>query len=357
MDRKAASVLFLVLAIFAPAHLSGQEVYLPLLIEGPRISRTAFTNWEIIELTYTVRWMDGYEPIRDQLKPEEMKNAGNFGILELNPKFSEEADIKNERKFEKENYFDITYHLRYMGEKKGEIPIAGTKFPYREIKLGDSQTQYFETQGFNLAYGTVLTSDANDIKEEFDLGSYQTKATLWMVSAGIVVLVGIIGSFVLVFFRPVLTPLALDATGASVPQIIEKRVDLAKVISELQTNIAKGNLGLVCNGLSDVIRVYVSGVKPGMTSKDMTALVLSIPHKWERNRLLRVHTALCDIEDHLFVGGDDVSGKVKYHMSHLAATIQALSPWSVYWHRQMFVWKNKFSRPFTYLKRFNWRRS
>lgn len=342
MDRMAARILFSALAIFAPVHLFGQEVFLPFMVEGPRISKTAFTNLERIELTYTVRWMDGYEPIMAELKPQAMVNMGNFGILVLDPAWAEKADIKNERKFEKENFFDITYHLRYMGEKKGEIPIAGTKFPYREVvKSGDSQVLYFPTSGFLLAYGTVLTSDAEDIKEEFDLGSYQTKAALWKVSAVVVILVGVIGSLILVFFKPVPAPLAVSAAGTGAPQAADARVDPAKVINELKINIANGNAGAVCNGLRDMICIYVSGAKPSMPSKDMTAPILSIPHEWERNQLLRVHTALCDIEDHLFVGGDNVNGKVKYHMSHLPATIQALSPWSVYWRRRLFNLKRK----------------
>lgn len=352
MNRMAARILFSALAVFAPVLLSGQDVFLPLMVEGPRISRTAFTNWERIELTYTVRWADGYEPIWDDLKPRAM----SFGILELDPEFAEESDIRNERKFEKENFVDIVYRLRYMGEKKGEIPIAGPKFAYRLAQSGDSQVLYFATPGFILSYGTVLTTDAEDIKEEFDLGSYQGKAMLWKVLAGITILVGVIGSFVLVFFRPVPAPLALDAAGTSVPRIIEKKVDLAKVISELEANIAKGNVGAVCNGLSDLVRAYVPGIKPGMTSKDMTAPVLSIPHEWERNRLIRVHVALHDIEDNLFGGGDAVNGKVKYHMAHLAATVRELRPWSVYWHRRLFDLKGKLAKPFSSLKRVTRRR-
>lgn len=359
MDRMATRILFSALAIFAPVLLSGQDVFLPFMVEGPRISKTAFTNLERIELTYTIRWTDGYEPIRSDLKPQAMKQAGNFGILELDPEFAEDSDIRNERRFDedKENFFDITYHLWYMGEKKGEVPIAGPKFPYRLVQSGNSQVLYFATPGFLLAYGTVLTSDAEDIKEEFDLGSYQGKAMLWKGLAVVVILAGIIGSFVLVFFRPVPVPLATGVAGASAPQIADKAIDLARVISGLEVDIAKGNIGAVCNGLNDVIRAYVPGIKPGMTSKDMTVLIPSIPHEWERNRLLRVHSALRDMEDHLFVGGDDVNGKVKYHMSHLAVTIRELRPWPVYWHRRLFNLKRKLMQPLSRLGRLiHWRK-
>ncbi|OGN03840.1 MAG: hypothetical protein A2655_01090 [Candidatus Yanofskybacteria bacterium RIFCSPHIGHO2_01_FULL_43_42] len=353
MDRKAVGALFLALMIFAPARLSGQEVFLPFMVEGPRLSKTEFTNWVEIEATYTVRWMDGYEPVQEDLKPRSM----NFGILELDPAWAEEADIKNERKFEKENFFDITYHLRYMGEKKGEIIVLGQKFAYKDLLAKDSTAQYFTTQEFALAYNTVLTKDADDIKEEFDLGSYQKPAMLWRVSGGLIILIGIIGSFALVFFRPVPAPLATTVGEASVVRAVDTKANPAKVIGELESSIAEGNIGAVCNGLSDVIRIYAAGVKQGMTSKDMITPILSIPHKWERNHLLRVHEALCDIEDHLFAGGlGDTNGKVKYHMASLAATIRELRPWSVYWHRRLFDLKGRLARPFSFLKKASWRK-
>lgn len=316
-----------------------------LIVEGPRISRTAFTNWEKIELAYTVRWLDGYEPVLNDLMPQAM----SFGALELDPEFAEKLDIRNERKFEEENFFDIVHHLRYMGEKKGELIIPGPRFSYKRVQSEDAQVQYFPTPEFVLAYGTVLTSDADDIKEEFDLGSYQRTAMLWWGFAGIIILGGIIGSFALVFFRPVPAPLAENVAGASIPPAADKRTDLSKVFSELGANIAKNNLGAVCNGLADVIRVYAPGINPGMTSKDMTAAILSIPYEWERNQLLRVQQALLDIENHLFVGGDDTNGKVKYHMFHLTATIRGLRPWLVYWHRLLFRLTRKVRRPFAFV--------
>ena len=341
--------LLAILAILSPAcagksRPSSQDCLSCLIVEGPRISRTAFTNWEKIELAYTVRWLDGYEPVLNDLRPQAM----SFGVLELDPEFAEESDIRNERKFGDENFFDIVYHLRYMGEKKGELIIPGPKFPYRRIQSGDSQIKYFATREFTLAYNTVLTKDADDIKEEFDLGSYQKTAMLWRGFAGVIVLVGIIGSFVLVFFRPVPSPLAENIAGPGASPVADKGTDLSKVFSELEVNIAKGNLGAVCNGLSDVIRAYAPGIKPGMTSKDMTAAILSISHEWERNQLLSAQQVLLDIENHLFTGGD-VNDKVKYHMSHLTAVIRGLKPGPMYWHRLLFHLTRKVRRPVTFV--------
>ena len=377
MDRKAASVLFLVLTIFAPVRLSGQEVFLPLLVEGPRISRTAFTNWESIELTYTVRWADGYEPIRTELKPQAM----SFGILELDPEFAEESDIRNERRSDKdkENYFDITYHLRYMGDEKGEMDIPGQKFAYRELLPNGSEAQHFTTQGFKLAYGTVLTSDAEEIKEEFDLGSYQTKAMLWKVSAGIIILIGIVGGLALVFFRPVPAPLAQSQTDAATPVAVAgRKIDPAAMVLELEQNViwlrtrilnrdlekAKSALGAVCNGLKDVIRFYVPAIGPSVDTSEMAPLILAVPHQWERERFSRAHEALESMEDALFKYPEGFEGYLPVlwtKVETLSLLVKDLRPWPMYWRRLSYRLRRKIRIPKIriptgFLGRLNWRR-
>ncbi len=347
MTTRAAIWLLAVLAILFPACVgksrqAGQDCLNCLIVDGPRISRTAFTNWESIELAYTVRWLDGYEPVKDDLKPEAM----NFGILELDPEFSEESDIRNERKFENENFFDIVYHLRYMGEKKGEIIVPGQRFPYRSIEAGSQEVKYFPTPEFKLAYNTVLTSDAEDIKEEFDPGSYQRTAMFWKMSAALVVLLGIAGGFLLVFFRPKAVELAEEEKGRSKAEAGANTLEPASVIRELRSNIAKGDMSAVCNGLGDLIRVYVPDIAPGSTSKDMTAPILAVRHEWERDRLLRAHKVLRDVEEYLFA---DASRPVPT-LEGLDATIKELRPRSVYWRRRWFNLKQRTARPFVYLK-------
>lgn len=352
MDRVAARILFSALAIFAPVQLLGQEVLLEFFVQGPQVSRTAFTNWESVKLTYTIRYVDNYEPVWDELKPQAM----NFGILELDPEFAEETDIKNKRKFEKENFFDVTYHLRYMGEKKGEIIVPSQKFAYINLSVKGSEPPTFSTQEFKLVYGTVLTSDAEDIKEELDLGSYQGKAMFWKMLGGAIVLFGVIGSFLLVFFKPVPAPSAAVAAVASTSSLADKVViDPARVIKELEDHIAVGDVSAVCNGLSDILRIYVSGIKPGMTSKEMAALIPLVSHEWERNQLFKVHAAFCDIENHLFIGGDVASGMIGYHMVQLPAVVRSLRPWPMYWRRRLFGLKARLTGPFSSLKKI-WRK-
>ncbi len=338
MGRTAARVLFSALAVFAPVLLFGQDVFVSFMVEGPRISRTAFTNWEKIELAYTVRYLDGCEPVFDNLKPQLM----NFGKLELDSEFAEKNDIRNKRRFENENFFDIVYHLRYMAEKKGELDILGPKFPYRQTKPGNTEIEYFPSQNFTLVYNTVLPKGADYVKEELDLGSYQKKAIGWKVFSAAIVLFGVFGSFVLVFFKPVPAPLPINIQAASAIPVAENKADLSKVFSELEANIAKGNLGAVCNGLSDVIRAYAPGINPGMTSKDMIRPIISIPHNWERGQLLKVHSALCNIEDYLFSGEKEEIAR--YRVSDLPALISKLKPWPMYRRRLAYRFTKHLNR-------------
>lgn len=343
MSRTALRYLLAFLAMLVPIGAPAQELS-PMIVEGPRISRTAFTNWESIELAYTVRWLDGYEPVRSDLTPQSM----NFGMMELDQDFADESDIRNERKFESENFFDIVYHLRYMGEKKGEIIVPGQRFPYRSLTAGDSQVHYFQTPEFKLKYDTVLTSGADDIKEELDLGSYQETATLWKLSALAVILAGVAGGFVLVLFGARATALSGKEETAAVAETAEKVLEPASIIRGLQDGIAKKNMPAVCNGLTDLIRAYVPDIGPGTTSKDMVALIQKVPHAWERHRLLLVYQVLRDIEEYLFaLGGTEYPAPA---LKGLDVTVRELAPASVYWRRRLFNLKRRVVRPFLKLK-------
>ena len=315
---------------------SSQDEILAVRVEGPRISRTAFTNWETIELTYNVGYMDGYEPVWDDLKP----GAMSFGVLELDPDFSKESDIRNKRKFGKENYFDIVYHLRYMADEKKELTIPGQRFSYRQIQSGNSEVRYDTTKEFKLVYNTVLTSDADDIKEEYDQGYYRNKAVGRKILGAVVVLLGLIGGFVILFSR--LVPMALPKTSGDqkVPEAPFKVSDLTSVLASLRINIVEKNMELVCNGLHDVIRLYVPEIGPGVFSKDMTAFILVVPHEWERERLLRLGHTVQIIEDYLY---SDRKGP-EPDLTNLAATLEELRPDTVYKRRHVFNLKHRLMK-------------
>src|SRR3989344_6628559 len=75
-------MLTLIVLILSPPDLFGQQdVLSPFRVEGPRISRTAFTNWDKIELVYTLGYYDGYEPMYEDLRPDNM----HFSPLEMDP--------------------------------------------------------------------------------------------------------------------------------------------------------------------------------------------------------------------------------------------------------------------------------
>ena len=173
----------------------------------------------------------------------------------------------------------------------------------------------------------MLTSDAEDIKEELDLGSYERTATFWKMSAVLVVLLGIAGGFLLVFFRPKAVELAEEEKMRSKAEAGVNALEPASVIRELRNSIAKGEMSAVCNGLRDLIRVYVPDIAPGSTSKDMAASILTVRHGWERDRLLRAHKVLRDVEEYLFAG----AGLPAPTLEGLGAAVNELRARSVYW--------------------------
>src|SRR3989338_772061 len=93
------------LAIIIPAM--GQEE-MPVIVDPPRVSMTVFTNWQEIKLTYTIRWLDGYELLYEMSEPENM----SFGEFELDPIKGHELERQNRRRYKKENYEDLVYYLR-----------------------------------------------------------------------------------------------------------------------------------------------------------------------------------------------------------------------------------------------------
>src|SRR3989338_7436682 len=82
----------------------------PVIVDQPLVLITVFTNWQEIQLTYTIRWLDGYEPLFDEAKPENM----SFGEFELDPIRGHKLERRNRRKYKKENYEDLVYYLRYI---------------------------------------------------------------------------------------------------------------------------------------------------------------------------------------------------------------------------------------------------
>lgn len=351
MHRAVLRFLLLALVTAMPAGSAGQELS-PLIVEGPQYSRTAFANWEKIELTYTVRYLAGYEPVLNDFRPQ----ALDFGPMQLDPEFSGVLDIRNERTLGKESYFDVVYHLRYIGEKKGELTIPILRFAYMRTQSGPSSIQHFLLPEFKLAYHSVLTTDADDIKDHINFGSYQRTALLWKSAAGVTLALGILGALLLVFFRPV--PAALESAetkAESAATVAQSAVYLPALVRELVSGITglkagilnkesdpgeiQTGLGAVCNGLKDLLRAYVPDIGPGATSSDMASVISVIPHKWEQERFYQVQRMLVKMEDILFRYPDEFRAGIldlAPDLDKLQPAILDLSPWRMYWRRKLF---------------------
>lgn len=174
----------------------------PVIVDLPWVSRTVFTNWVEIEVVYTVRWLDGYKPLFDQVKPENM----SFNPFELDPISGQKLELRDRRKYKKENYQDIIYHLKHIGEKKGDVIISEQVFYYVKEEPGKSlenlETKEFKAPGFLLRYDSVLTNGADDIMDRVDFGSFKRQEYFWKgLSGGLALVFGVV--LFLLFRRPV----------------------------------------------------------------------------------------------------------------------------------------------------------
>lgn len=171
------------LAIIIPACRQNIQPTLyednPVIVGQPIVNRTVFTNWEEIKLTYIIGWLDGYVPLFEDAKPENM----SFGPFELDPAKSQKLELRNKRKHRKENYIDAIYYLGYIGEKKGDIAIPEQTFRYRKEEAGKpiegSEAHDVKAPGIMLRYDSVLTKNADDIIDRVDFGSFKKQEYLW----------------------------------------------------------------------------------------------------------------------------------------------------------------------------------
>ncbi len=340
-----------------PKTTFGQEVS-PLIVEGPRISKTVFTNWQNIELTYIVRYMKGYEPLLDDMKPRNMF----FGPLELDPEFADNLDIRNKRSSGGESYFDVVYHLRYIKEKKEELEIPGQKFSYIQLQAGKEITElsaeHFETQKFLLAYKTVLTSNADDIKDPIDFGSFSGPAWRWKVASGGVLVFGLIFSL-LIFRKPVVvvhigaahtqgTALASQIKIEDVYRNIENGFRKIQILTTSDLAM-RSELGEICNNAKLLIRLYVPHIGAGATNAEIISEMKVIQVPWVAERLTMLSLSLKAADDFLY-NVDSVAGEdetlLKPALKNFWMVVQELHPYRVYLHTLWFRVKETVVGPF-----------
>mgnify|MGYP001605672451 FL=1 len=358
MDKLFRWVLLASIFAVLSSSAFGQEVS-PMIVEGPRYSKTAFNNWEKIELTYAVRYMKGYEPLIDDMKPGNMM----FGVLELDPEFAEKVDIRNPRIFGNEYYFDITYHLRYISEKKEELEIPGQKFPYIRIQAGKEKTElmveFFSTSKFYLSYQPVTTSDADDIKDNIDFGSFSKQALLWKVSGGAVFFGGILLTLIAVFSKPVLVVQMGGKSVKSTESVETEAVDPHLVSRALVEGTAKvkillksvdsvglkTELGAVCNNARILFRIYAPDINPGAVYDEMTLAIQGLEPVWERERLTRLISSLKYFENFLYKPDviDTELPTLTLYVNELYTTATDLDPRIVSRQQLLFRWKRRLT--------------
>lgn len=313
--------LILLCMLFARALIAQEEM--PVIVDPPRVSMTVFTNWQEIQLTYTIRWLDGYEPLFDEAKPENM----SFGEFELDPIKGQKLIKINERKYKKENYADLVYYLRYIGEKKGDITIPEQEFRYTKEGAGKSieSLEVYEVKapGITLRYDSVLTKDADDIMDRVDFGSFRGQKNLFK---GLIVGIALIFSMVifLLFRKPAIyaAKKTSETKAVSAGQTIDEQEErLAPKYARifLGNKLVRLQMGLVdnpddqkfhdaarktiCNELRRFFLLYVPDLAEGEFScEDIRTKISRIPEKRKKELLIVLTNQLEYHENFLYHG-------------------------------------------------------
>ena len=190
------------LAIFLaclPLNLLAQDEY-PVIVSFPQLSVSVFTNWQLVKLTYTVGYLDGYRVNFEEARPENMM----FG-LEIDQEKGSKLIRLNKRKYKKENYEDLVYYVRHIGEKKGEVTIPEQTFRYIKEEPGRSSEGQLvheaKAPAAVLRYDSTLTKNADDIMDVVDFGSFQKQEKIWKGLAMGAVALSMLSVF-LIFYWP-----------------------------------------------------------------------------------------------------------------------------------------------------------
>lgn len=196
MSRRPLILVFVLLA----RSLLAQES--PLIVSSSRPLVKTFTNWTLVKIVYTISYLNDYDFLEEEAKPENM----SFSPFELDPVLGKKQIIKNRRTVGKQISLDLIYYLRHIGEKKGELIIPEQAFRYVKLVPGKSKVglEVLETRSepISMRYDSVLTKDADDIMDEIDFGSFQQEARIWKYGAVTGFLVSLAGALLLIYRNP-----------------------------------------------------------------------------------------------------------------------------------------------------------
>lgn len=285
MTRKLAILTFALLA----RSLLAQES--PFIVGPPRLSVKTFTNWQLVKLTYTVSYLNDYDFLEEEAKPENM----SFGPLELDPVLGRKQIIENRRFVGKQISLDLIYYLRHVGEKKGELIIPEQAFRYIKLMPGKSkkgqEVLEVKSEPIALRYDSVLTKDADDIMDEIDFGSFQQKTRLWKYGAVAGFLVSLAGALVLIFKNPFRRKRHDETAESGQEAVLEEERRLApqealklfnKHLDGIRLSVLdnqddqSGPRAKLCNELRDLLSAYAPQLLPSDTNEEIKVKIVAM---------------------------------------------------------------------------------
>lgn len=288
MNKKVFLLFVILLSLMGSLKMLSAQDEFPVLVMSARSSVTVFTNWQLIELTYTVGYLDGYMLMYDgKADPQSM----SFG-LELDPDLGTKLIRRNQRRYKNENYVDLVYYVRHTGEQKGEVVIPEQVFHYYKEEPGKSREgqEVYETKSLpiRLRYDSVLTKDADDIIDRIDFGSFKRQEQLWKRSV-----FGLILIMLLVLFWLFRKPVVVRGVSVHVlqPQVgnlaehLEERllpkealVVFMQTVKEMQNNLAEDRIvqSRLANGLRGLLVAFVPDILPSDTPHEISRKVLNL---------------------------------------------------------------------------------
>lgn len=358
MKRKIRLLLLPLYLASLPIMLAQEES--AVIVDPPRISKTVVTNWVLLEVRYTVRYMDGYEPRWDLAEPQSL----SFGVWELDPELGNKLIKENERQKENKNkkqdqnskpeiehYVDLVYYLRHIGPNKGEIEIPEQVFSYVEPgpkgQYAGREVKQVKVPGIKQNYVSTLTKDADDIKDVMDFGSFKKQERAWKISAVAGFLASVAILWLLIFRKPVVSRSERKKlkAGRVSPVMAENQIILkpnvarrllAKQIMSWSANLAldKTNPEKVkkelCNLLRDqFLPAYVPEMLDSDTPREIRQKIDKIPSSRVRGLLTIVSNHLEYHDDALYKQSG--WGGVGTDLQALLKTVKSLRPERIFW--------------------------
>ena len=353
------------LAMTIPVMAQEQEMIVTL----SDVSTRVFTTWQEVRLVYTLHWLDGFEPQLDLAKLENM----SFGSLEPDPTKKKNMEITNQRRHGKENYVDLVYSFRHIGEKKGDIIIPEQVFHYIKLQEGKSRDGQAVLQvkapGILLDYRSVLTKDADDIMDRIDFGSFQRISFLWKIGAVCGFLLTFSAALLLIFKSPFRLkvgadgstalgnnagvikdqpPLPEDALDSFIVELEKIQLDVAKDVEKFNYSEARSR---IFNGLYGLLIIFIPGSLKSDSVAALSSRILNIKDGRQKKLLVGLVKWLKHWESVLY--GESKDYNFSYELGYVKKIAENLRQKNIFWFnvatRRRF-YKNSLTSLFNRIK-------